>query len=107
MGVAVNCASRALKKSGWPTLISFSSGCSAALQYASPEKFEHLRDMLGGGLAKLLRFVVFLQVVFALRQPEAALKRPSDHSRAVLGILIRTEAQERAHASALQPLRLR
>ena len=35
------------------------------------------------------------------------MKRGSDHSRAVLGILIRSEAKERAHASGLQPLGLR
>ena len=35
------------------------------------------------------------------------MRRASNHSRAVLGILIRTEAKERAHAFAMQQLRLR
>jgi len=60
---------------------------AADLSAGSTEQFEHLRDMLRVGLAKLLLFVVFLQVVFALRQPQAALNCAPDHSRAVLGHL--------------------
>src|SRR5439155_1918165 len=71
------------------------------------EQFEHPGDMLLVGLAKLLRMLVFLEVVFALRQAQAALERASDHPGAVLGILMRAEAKERTHPSRLQPLRLR
>src|SRR5882757_6379619 len=59
------------------------------------------------GIAQLLRFVVFLEVVFALRQTETALKGAADHAGTVFGILIRIEAEEHAYASAVQPLRLR
>src|SRR6267378_7194128 len=59
------------------------------------------------GIAQLLRFVIFLEVVFAFRQTEAALKGAAYHAGTVLGILIRIEAEEHAYASAVQPLRLR
>src|SRR5229473_1103767 len=63
--------------------------------------------MLHVGIAQLLRFVVFFQVVFALRQAEAALKRGADDLRAVPEVLSRIETKERAHALAVQALGLR
>lgn len=58
-------------------------------------------------LANLLRFVVRLRVVVAIRQPEAALIRATDHLRAVLLILSRSEIEERADAQPLQPRNFR
>src|SRR5439155_562383 len=68
------------------------------------KQFQHLRDMLCVSLAKLRGFVVFLQVVFALRQSETALKRCTNHLSAVFGVLRRIEAKERADALAVQVL---
>src|SRR5438034_2757436 len=58
--------------------------------------------MLDVGVAKLLRLVVFFQVVFALRQSEAALERGANHLRTVLSVLRRIETKERSDPSALK-----
>ena len=76
---------------------------AAALARIVPGKHEHFGDVLLVLLANLLRFVVRLGVVVAVRQAEAALIRAADHLRAVLRILRGAEIKQRADAHALQP----
>ena len=52
-----------------------------------PQQRKHVRDVFHVGVAKLLRFLVRLQVILAFGQTQAALKRSANHLRAVLGVL--------------------
>ena len=74
----------------------------AALAVIVSREREHFGDVLFILLADLLRFVVGLRVVIAVRQPEAALVRAANHLRTILLILRGTEVKERADAHALQ-----
>ena len=63
--------------------------------------------MLYISIAKLLGFFVGLQIIFALRQAEPALRSAANHNGAVLEVLTRREAEKRAYTHALQAFSFR
>ena len=62
------------------------------------EEHQHARDVSDIGGACRLECGLVLQIVIAIRQPEAALARHRDHPRAVLEILHLTQGQRRLDA---------
>ena len=63
---------------------------------------EHFRHMLDVLVAQFFRSRVFLGVVIAVGQSQPALQSLRDHHRAVLRVLIGSEAEERANAQLVQ-----